>query len=267
MTDILDTLLSLSKGENSVITLSFTDKVSTCKGDLTAAYLIINDQTGDFYIGSSTRFKNRMRQHRTALRKGNHVNRKIQSSYNGSFENRFRFVVFPRKTKEEAKNTEQWLLDEYHGKGSCLNISSDAYCSTRGYDRSHIYKKLRENARSPENRERVSKNSKKLWRDPNKRKALIAAMGQNVIVDNVRYGSFREASRETGFSIQALRRNVVDGCVDSTKIGPFKRRVSAGGELFDSITAAGKYFGVGNNTMHWRVNSKDSKWKDFFYVN
>lgn len=264
MIDLLDACTANGDFGKVVIRLTFNEPIVNHKEDYSAVYFIYFNHHARFYIGSTTRIKARLNQHRTFLRKGNHINSELQVLYNNVKENEISFFIFPQSNIMDAKKREQELLDTHHGHQCCLNVSNDAYCSTRGYNREHVYEKLRLLNRTDKYKKIRSENSKNMWRDPEKRKALIGAMGENVNVDGETYGSVREASRETGFSIAALRRALDRGVVDTKKIRVPKRRVSAEGTIFDSITAASKQYGIKDNTMHWRVNNPN--WVDYFYV-
>jgi group I intron endonuclease len=75
-------------------------------------YIIENRITGKAYIGSSIRMKRRLRDHKYALRKGEHKNRKLQNAWNKYGESAFRFAILFRCSVDMLRHYEQMFIDQ-----------------------------------------------------------------------------------------------------------------------------------------------------------
>jgi hypothetical protein len=229
------------------------------------AVYVIQLPTGFYYVGGTRTLKRRLNQHRCYLRAGNHINQQLQLRYTEAKENEITVYFAVAPDKVIVKMFEQALLDELHGQQECLNVSSGANGTNCGYDRTAALIKLSQTKSSAENRAKASASTKERWQNPVMRKALIRALGENVTVDGVDYGSVREASRATGKSISALRRVLKDGKVDLTKVLPFRRPVVVNGVEYKSLEDAAKICGIASNTLHWRINNKKPHWDEYRY--
>jgi group I intron endonuclease len=74
-------------------------------------YEIRNRTTGDFYIGSSSDLKERRRHHFDDLKRGDHHNRHLQSSYNKHGVGSFDFKILLLCSPEDMVIYEQALID------------------------------------------------------------------------------------------------------------------------------------------------------------
>lgn len=95
-------------------------------------YKITNTVNGKVYIGATSNFDNRWRQHRWQLRKNSHSNSKLQNAWNKHGEESFYFSVIYLCTREELRLAEQRFLDEYLAADQGYNLSMVAG-SNRGY--------------------------------------------------------------------------------------------------------------------------------------
>lgn len=86
-------------------------------------YLLFNEQTGYYYIGSSVEAKRRLRDHFRDLKSGTHSNSKFQHAFNKDQE--FEVEVVPLNSREEALQLEQLLIDEHRGDPKLLNLALD----------------------------------------------------------------------------------------------------------------------------------------------
>lgn len=232
-----------------------------------ACYIIENKETGNIYVGSTKNISARVNKHKYNLEAGIHSNANLQKEYDSCVDkNHFIVHVLPLRTVDEARDREQLVLDEGHGTDTLLNISDNARNPSSGYDRTEVYRKTTEFKRTPEARERQSKQTLERWNDPVKRKELISAMGENIVVDGVKYGSVREAGRETGVSIAAIRNRLVDGSCSLSDINPTTRAVSCEGVVYPTVHAAAVAHGIKDNTMTYRLQSESDTWKAFFYL-
>lgn len=265
--DILDSIISFQDtiGNKKLIRLSFTDAIKEHSNDFPATYFI-RAVDGRFYVGGTKRLKARLNQHRGYLRAGTHVNKGLQSLYNTLGEDKLSFWVIPCLTREEAQQTEAQVLAGNHGSLMCLNMSSDPFAPVHGYDRTVALQKLRVYQQSEEGKAVKSAQAKAMWNNAESRAKIIGKLGEAIVVDGTQYASVREAARVTGFSIQGLRRAMVDGVVDTVNITAFKRRISIAGVEYFSMEEAARQLGVKSNTLHWRINHSADKWADHFYI-
>ena len=93
-----------------------------------AVYKIENKTTGKIYIGQSTQYPRRWRNHRFYMRHGKHDNPRVQHDYDEHGLDSFEFSIiqeYPNDTPREILlEHEQQLIDEYIAEGKELyNIS------------------------------------------------------------------------------------------------------------------------------------------------
>lgn len=77
----------------------------------TGIYQIKNKQTGRIYIGSTNNFKKRKDQHFSELRKGRHVNRKLQTDFNTFGEDAFEFNIVEYTWRNRRLEREQFHIN------------------------------------------------------------------------------------------------------------------------------------------------------------
>jgi group I intron endonuclease len=76
-------------------------------------YAILNRYTGQEYIGSTTSFSRRMREHMDMLSEGIHHSYKLQNAFNAFPADAFRFIILERCAVSELRVREQYYID-YH---------------------------------------------------------------------------------------------------------------------------------------------------------
>ena len=90
-------------------------------------YKIINVKNNKFYIGSAVNFERRKSHHLWKLRRGNHSNKHLQSSWDKYGEKFFVFVVVEEVEKgKDLREAENTWLKEHVGRPYCYNIAKDA---------------------------------------------------------------------------------------------------------------------------------------------
>lgn len=96
-------------------------------------YKILNTQTGNFYIGSSTNLSLREKNHFNNLEHNTHVNLHLQNAYNKYSKESFKFEILVTCPKEYCIKLEQWFIDNLKPKYNFLKIagSSLGYKHTR----------------------------------------------------------------------------------------------------------------------------------------
>lgn len=124
-------------------------------------YKIENLLTHQVYIGSSIKVEIRLGQHRRALAKGRHKNKRLQSAWDEFGPYAFDFSLIERVAEENLAARETALIAQYssanHTKGyNIFAYANDIGENTRqGYRESRVGRKL-----SPEHRAAISKGRK-----------------------------------------------------------------------------------------------------------
>ena len=95
-------------------------------------YTITNDTNGKIYYGSSQDIGIRWKEHRCALRRGDHHCSHLQNSWNKHGAAAFTFAVFDYCEVEDLYPYEQILLDLHVGKDYCYNTAKDAKAPFKG---------------------------------------------------------------------------------------------------------------------------------------
>ena len=101
----------------------------TNKDKIFVAYLIVHTNTKRVYVGSSGQPGIRFKSHFRELKKGKHVNYKMQELYNEDPE--FHTIVYKVSNRSKAFDLEQALINYYLAKGLVLNISLNARYTRR----------------------------------------------------------------------------------------------------------------------------------------
>jgi group I intron endonuclease len=87
-------------------------------------YKILNKKNGKFYVGYSTKLKNRMRAHINMLRRQEHHCIHLQRAWDVDGEDSFEFSVIELcLSKQDAMDREQYLLDQFFSSGVLYNSS------------------------------------------------------------------------------------------------------------------------------------------------
>lgn len=81
--------------------------------DKPGVYAIRNTHDGKRYIGSTNNKRHRLASHRGMLRKGTHVNRRLQTAWNDSGEAAFAFETVEECRNEHCAAVEQVMIDYY----------------------------------------------------------------------------------------------------------------------------------------------------------
>ena len=90
-------------------------------------YAIKNAVTGKFYIGRTINSKARFSSHLCALRRGNHANLHLQSSYAAHGESALSFDILWEERADRLEELEQFLLEELFPTRKLYNISKSAH--------------------------------------------------------------------------------------------------------------------------------------------
>lgn len=99
-------------------------------------YGIRHIESGCIYVGSGVKIPQRWKEHLSDLRRGEHVNRRLQRAWDKYGESAFEFfVIEPVDTPEMLLIREQYWIDRYWGRDTCFNLNPTAG-STLGRERS-----------------------------------------------------------------------------------------------------------------------------------
>lgn len=236
-------------------------------------YRIKNTITGAVYIGQSVNVGQRVTDHRKFLRKGNHCNKHLQSSFNKHGEDAFEFAMIARcSSTDDLTRMEQAILDMYRRQGvktfnklapvdtPLLGASRPDAGSefTDPVYREKALKAWRKWAKTEEGsailRSSGTKSMRRLRADPD-----IEARRKEAAAKATRTPEFREKSRARMIAkmadpaFLAMTRAAQAKVAEQTKKSV---RHKPTGEVFDSLTSASKKHGVSIATMSRRLNGK-----------
>ncbi len=136
-------------------------------------YAISNWVDGKVYIGGTTQYKIRMRNHWIRLRVGDHENRNLQSAYDRYGEESFTVSILETCTKVKLKEREQFWMDVAHNKYNIVHNAKGGRVPgvplteewKRNIGKSALGNKGNVDApRTEEWRRRLSESSKERWR-------------------------------------------------------------------------------------------------------
>ena len=88
-------------------------------------YFIINQVTLERYVGKTTNFTRRKNEHFEQLRNNNHINKKLQSSFNKYGEENFviQKISYDDSTKEELNEQEIYYINKYDSFYNGFNLT------------------------------------------------------------------------------------------------------------------------------------------------
>lgn len=213
-------------------------------GPAAGAYVILDQLSGKFYVGSSWNLAARRHKHDHNFRKGKHPNTELQKCYNDGC---ITFIAIITEDRESAFDEEQRIVDLNWGSRYLLNRSKNVRVSFKGQAHSLETRRLL----------REKNLGKKLSAET---KALIqsAMIGRPVSVNT------REKLRvaKIGKSRPGHVRQILNSHNDKRSLA-----VAAEGQIFQSAAAAGRAFKVDTKTVHNRIASKSDRFASWFLIN
>ena len=122
-------------------------------------YQIKNSKTGKCYIGQTTDFKRRKREHLNELRKHKHANLYLQNAFDKYGEDSFEFTILEECEKEQANDREIFWLNNFGGFESSNNYNLCQAGGAKGISE-ETREKLRSRIMSEETRRKISESRK-----------------------------------------------------------------------------------------------------------
>ena len=155
-------------------------------------YKITNIENGSFYIGVTTDYVKRKKQHFYQLEEGKHKNYKMQNDYNIYGKDAFKFEVFSELegTEEEGYAYEYDLIQQYH--------ATESYNILEGGKLNPVY--------SPQ----VIKKLKKSHQEKYDNVLQYSFDGKRFTLVAIHQG-IRDASRNTGADFRAIQNSIKNG--------------------------------------------------------
>lgn len=244
-----------------------------------AVYSIVDPNTEQMYIGSTNNLNRRRHEHLKLLKDNNHYNNSLQNNYNND-ESQLLFHT-PTKTREEAYQLEQKMIDKFKDSHLLLNIASDVKSSRKGAvlsDKTKELIKIASTGRklSDETKEKIRQaNIGKTISAEHKSKLLASNIGRNCS-DETREKMRQSKLDNTYYNVEAARlSNIGRKMPDNTraaireanlgrKMKPELKQkiiecnnkpVVVNGILYDNCTSVSKDFNVAKSTVTNRCNS------------
>lgn len=193
------------------------DGKSLCGG----IYKLTNRQNGRIYIGSAKRFKERWKSHERSLNLGKHANCFLQNDFNkcgtGVFVFEILAIVDGDKLARTAKEKE--FLDEQINAGNwnnCYNIQKESIsCDGAGFSLT-----------PEETRQKRSKISKALWKDPVFRSKQIERLNTAEYKEKMSILSLERWNKLSCEEKRAIRDNLSAKLKGKTRTEEQRRRIS-----------------------------------------
>lgn len=242
------------------------------------AYVIVHPETRQFYVGSTDDLAVRKYKHLWHISNGTHRNAKIKEAFqNVSAKNVF-FFIWPTQSRKEAYDIEQKFLDATVENEKSLNIASDARLSGKGVKRSlELRKRISDSVKkiwtNPNHRELKSKLAKEYMANPDNRKRMIERVtfacnteefkSRQAEIANQQW-SDPEARKRKSEEVKKYFQNPANKEKYKASRQHLSDAVSIDGQIFSSMSEAGRYYGIHRSMVRARVQSK--KWKDWKYV-
>jgi group I intron endonuclease len=195
-------------------------------------------------VGSSTRIGLRAANHLTLLKGNYHINHQFQAAYN---ENpNFNKVFYVTKTREDAYDVEQALINHYAPTGLLLNLAMDARISNKGrvYDAAH--------------RQRLSERMKGAVVSEEVRKKISAALTGRITSD------LTKQILSTQKKGKPQPESIAEMCRARNRAR--SKKVSINGIVYASSREAARQNNTRADTTRLRLKSNSPQWKDWFYV-
>lgn len=214
--------------------------------DQPVIYKIINLTNAKFYIGSTVKWRTRVRTHRRKLAAGSHHCIPLQNAWNKYGEAAFIFrIIAEVSDPSELHGVEQVFLDEHHGTDQCYNLARYTDNSTRGVPHSaqhkarisEALKQRYETHKHPRLNLPHSEESKALMRTNRAGKAVSEETKAKLREANLG----KQASVETKAKLSAMRKGKERTAEHAAKYNKAVVEVTSG-QVFQSLKAVKEAF-------------------------
>ena len=208
-------------------------------------YSIINIINNKKYVGQSVDIKNRIRNHKWALRHGRHENSHLQKSFNKYGEDCFVFDVICECTEDQLDHLERFYIALYN----CIDPQFGYNSETGGNLNKHLSKELR--ARMSE--KRSGKNSS-MWgkKHTDETKAIMRekALGRKMS-DDAKAKSSKSHRGKGAKPLYCIEADMIfTGSSDAIEFAGLKSRSSIFEHLAGRKSYAGRHPETGE-PLHW----------------
>lgn len=204
-----------------------------------AVYLLKHVPSKKFYVGSTGGIKQRLINHRSALRNNKHYCKLLQAFYNEDPSSVQECIILV-PDRDTAFELEQFIIDDNVSSGLLLNVSPDAKTPYKGLKHSEETRLKITASRIGE----LNPNYGKRMSEATKRKIAQAITGER----NQFYG--KTHTDEVKQRLRELR----------------QRPVVAGGKRYSSIVEAYKQMKIGRRKLVSRLESTSPEWTDYYYI-
>ena len=159
-------------------------------------YKILNTQNNKIYVGSSKNIQNRIKEHISLLKNGNHRNEELQKEYNAQSADDFKFIIIEQIEDKELlfEREAHWIIElestnPDKGYNILVPIEGTGFSRPMSEDeREVISKRFKNRYFSPEHRRKISEanSGEKHWlygrETPaeTKKKLSLANIGRNI---------------------------------------------------------------------------------------
>ncbi len=246
-----------------------------------AAYLLISNPSGKFYIGSSGNIAARLGGHRKLFKSRTHFKKQLSDDIEKYGGNCIQAVVIYQDSKDAALELEQFLLDFFKGHPLLTNVGTNAEKPQLGVKRSELTKtrqstRLKKVWQNPLLRERARAIKKEFFSDPSNREHMSKKTREyfeNNPDAKQKHTERMLARFSTEESRAAQSEKIASAWQDPEKrqrfeVG-FKKRatpINVQGHVYAGYTQASKALGLDPSLIRHRVLSKLDTWKEWVFA-
>lgn len=216
-----------------------------------AVYLLKHVPSKKFYVGSSGGIKQRLINHRSALRNNKHHCKPLQVFYNEDPSSIEECIILV-SDRDSAFELEQIIIDSACDSGQLLNLSPDAKVPYKGLKHSDETRQKITASRIGE----LNPNYGKRMSEAVKQKIAQAITGEA----NHFFGKTHSEEAKEKMRQLALRR-AAEGKYETRK-----KLVVAAGVQYNSLKEACTALNVTKGNLVYRLRSTNPQWVDYYYV-
>lgn len=244
------------------------------KNEKPGIYVIQDLTDGKAYIGSSVNLKRRMNEHKYRLTHDRHNNIRLQRAFNNG--NALNIVAIPviSEEKNNIRQMEQELLDEFHPKGLLYNVAKNVEapavgikpsaetiekCRLVNLGRKHTPETIEKNRQArlgaKQSPETIAKRVEKL-------KGVPRPEYVRQLISQKRLGIEFSDKTKQKMSDSAKMRGYCDSQIKGMKKA-ISKPISVNGVVYESASAAARIFGIDPGTAMDRAKSSSIKFNNW----